>query len=239
MKALILAAGLGSRLGDKTEDIPKALIQFNGEPILKYQIDALIENGIEDIVIVVGYKGGAIRDFLNNSKFKDLNVTFVENKDPQNTNSAYSLWLAREEIKDSRYIHLNCDIIFSTSVIKKVLDSKNENVIVVDYKVKLKDNMEQVILNGDKITKMRNTLLEGAVGKAAGVAKISPEAINWILGLANQHIQAGDKNRNAYGLLREAVEHLEFHIVDIGEDILYEVNTLEDLEKVKKVISDA
>jgi len=63
LKALILAAGLGSRLMHETKDLPKALVQVSGKAILSYQLDALISNSIHNIIIVLGKKGSLIKDF--------------------------------------------------------------------------------------------------------------------------------------------------------------------------------
>ena len=60
MRALSLAAGLGSRLGKRTHDRPKALVEIGGRPILDYQLTALLECGIHDVGIVVGYSGESI-----------------------------------------------------------------------------------------------------------------------------------------------------------------------------------
>ena len=91
MKAIIVAAGLGSRLKHLTQDTPKCLLKFGGKPIMGYQLTSLLENGIKDLVIVIGYKGHLIKEFIqNHPTFKDLNVTFVENPDYATTSTGYS-----------------------------------------------------------------------------------------------------------------------------------------------------
>ena len=236
-RALILAAGMGNRLGEYTKDNPKCLVEVNGKSILEYQLEALRENGIKDIVIVVGYKGDKIKDFVKNHKFKNLNIKLVDNKEFESSNSSYSFALASDKVKDEPYIHLNCDIVFLPSLIKKLIESKYENVIVLDKKIKLSDNMEQVHLEEDKIIHMQNTLLEGAIGKAAGVAKFSPRNISWIKKRAERYIAKGDKNQNYYGIIREAVKHLDFYGLDPGDETLFEVNSVDDLEKAKELLN--
>src|SRR3989344_7520019 len=175
-KALILAGGRGRRLDDYTKDKPKCLIEIEGKCFLDYQLEALEKNNIKEVIIVIGDKGDKIKEFIQNPKFKNLDIKIVENKEFELTNSSYGVWLVRDEIKQEHYIHLNCDLIFSADLLKRVIESKHENVIVIDTKIELKDNMEQVYMDEDnKITHMQNTLLEGAVGKAVGVAKFSPK----------------------------------------------------------------
>ena len=238
MKALILAAGKGSRLKSETENKPKALVEVKGKSILQYQLEALSSCEIKDIIIVIGYKGEEIKKFIerNKEKFKDLDVTFIENKDYDKTNSAYSFFLARNEINDN-YIHLNCDIIFFPELLKALINSKYENVIIIDKKVKLTSNMEQVIMNKDKIIKMRNTLLDGAIGKAVGLAKFSSKNIDWIKKRIEKYINAGDKNQNYYGIIREAVEHLDFHGFDSQNKFVFEINSIGDLRLGRSLLN--
>ena len=79
MKALILAAGLGSRLKHRTEDRPKALTIVCGKPILSYQIEVLLEEGIRDITIVIGYKGEKIIEYLSSNYVQtyDTDLNFI------------------------------------------------------------------------------------------------------------------------------------------------------------------
>ncbi|MFH1641364.1 MAG: phosphocholine cytidylyltransferase family protein [Nanoarchaeota archaeon] len=237
MKALILAAGLGKRLGDNTKDIPKSLVEVNGKPILQYQLEAIKENGVSDIIIVIGHNGHRIKEYLaNNLQFSKLNFTFVENRIPDKSNSAYSLWLAKDQIKDTPYLHFNCDIILSSSLLKKLIDSVYPDVIVIDKKVQLKNNMEQVIMEGDKIVKMQNTLLDGAVGKGIGVAKLSPKNVQWLIQKIDEYLEKGDKNQNYYGIIRQAVNYLDFYGLDSGYELLFEINTEDDLKNVSAKI---
>ena len=225
---------MGNRLGVHTKKKPKCLVEVNGKSILEYQLEALEENEIKDVVIVIGYRGDRIKEFIKSHKFKNLNIKMVENKEFESSNSSYSFLLASDEVKNKSYIHLNCDIVFLPSLIKKLIESKYDDVIVLDKKIKLSDNMEQVHLEGDKITHMQNTLLKGAVGKATGVAKFSPKNIFWIKKKAEEYITNGDKNQNHYGIIGDAVKHLDFYGLDPGDEVLFEVNSIEDLKKASK-----
>ena len=238
MKALILAAGLGSRLQHRTSDIPKALVKIAGRAILEYQIDALAENGINSVVIVVGKEGQKIVDFMG-SRCPDRDVTFVWNNEYATSNSSYSFWLARELIQGERYVHLNCDIIFSPALLRKIIDSPHENVIAVRKDVTLADNMENVELAGDRIVGMSITRPPGSVGKAYGLAKFGPAGTDFIVRRIGEYLEKGDKNRHCYGIIREAVREIEYHAFDASEDVLMEVNTLSDLEEAERIMKSA
>ena len=77
MKALILAAGLGSRLAPLTDNCPKSLVTVNGKPILFKQIENLYENGIVDITIISGYKGESLEKTVHN-KWPNINIIHSE-----------------------------------------------------------------------------------------------------------------------------------------------------------------
>lgn len=88
-KAIIVAAGLGSRLGDLTKDIPKSLLKIGKDTIIERNINTLKKNGIEDIGIVVGYKKEKIMELLGDG------YTYIFNPFYENTNNMASLWFAK------------------------------------------------------------------------------------------------------------------------------------------------
>ena len=145
MKALILAAGLGSRLNHETHHLPKALVNVNGKPILSYQIEALIANRINELIVVLGKESEKIVEFFN-TYYSDLKVQFIKNPDFDKTNSSYSFWLAKDYLIGGNYIHINCDIIFSQRLLKRLLTNKNPNLIAVRTDLELTDEMENVVI---------------------------------------------------------------------------------------------
>ena len=84
MKALILAAGLGSRLRPLTNNVPKCMVEVNGISIIDKQIQNLKKNEIIDIYIVTGYKGEVLSKYIK-EKYTDLDITFLHNKDYDKT----------------------------------------------------------------------------------------------------------------------------------------------------------
>ncbi len=239
MKALILAAGKGSRLREKTADKPKALVEVCGKPILCYQLAALKKNEIKDIVIVTGYKAEKISEYLSSTdKFKDMKIKLINNPEYASTNSSYSFWLARDEIKNDSYIHMNCDVIYHPALLKQIKESKYDNLIGINKGIMLDNTMEKVKMYGDKITDMELSDLPGAVGKAVGIAKFSQNNIKWMINWINEKIKKGDKNQHCYGIIRKAVHEVDYYGLDVKNMILADVNTLEDLENANKIMKD-
>jgi len=233
-EALILAAGLGSRLNHMTEDIPKALIKAKNIPILQRQIDALEVNKIETINIVCGYKSNKIIEFVEYQyRSSKVKFNFIFNDDYDTTNSAYSFWLAYREVGLTDYIHLNCDNIFGPNVINSLQKDASKNIII-GRKQKLSDNMEQVELDLDSlILRMDNRHFKDATMKAMGVAKISSKLSNYLYNSIQKEINKGNKNSNFYGAIREAVHHNEIHCIDLSDEI-FEINTLEEYESMHR-----
>ena len=106
MKALILAAGLGSRLAPITDHCPKSLVPVNGKPILEKQIENLLENGITDITVVSGYHADILHKAVS-EKFPT--VKLLHSVDYATTNNMYSAYLARSEMSGQELLMMNAD----------------------------------------------------------------------------------------------------------------------------------
>jgi len=117
--ALLLAAGTGSRLRPLTLDAPKCLTVVGGKPILERLVDNLRAQGINRLVVVTGYLGHRIREFLQ-QKAADMQVEYVFNPDYQTTNNIYSLWLARQAIQES-FLLVECDLVFDSPLLDDML----------------------------------------------------------------------------------------------------------------------
>lgn len=240
MRALILAAGRGSRLKKYTKDKPKCLVEVGKKPILQRQLESLKEANIKYVIIVVGYMAGYVINFcceLNEKLSSYFTFTFVHNSQYSTTNSAYSFFLAKDFIKDEPYIHLNCDVLFPGRLIKALCDYDYPNKIVIDTRAIPKDNMEQVIMVGHQITHMQNTLLKYCDGKAIGIAKLGPELMDWVIKRIERDLDHRRFQENFYGILRKAIK-AKFDIFGYKSDSVYEINTVEDLEKWKDFPTD-
>ena len=112
--ALLLAAGTGSRLQPLTDDAPKCLTEVNGTTILERLVDGLRQQGFKRLVVVVGYLGESIREFLADHA-AGLTVDYVTSSRYRTTNNLYSLWLARKEIHEP-FLLVECDLVFDASL---------------------------------------------------------------------------------------------------------------------------
>ena len=95
MKAVILAAGMGSRLRPLTRELPKGLIEIAGKSLLEYSLEALKENGIREVILVIGFLARRIEQELG-GEYGSLKITYVFNEEYSHTGSMYSLSQARQ-----------------------------------------------------------------------------------------------------------------------------------------------
>jgi len=236
VKALILAAGLGSRLGEKTETLPKALVPVRGEPILSWQMKALLQQGIGPIGIVVGHCGEKIVSFVR-ELFPTAAVSFIWNRDYRESNSSWSFWLARPWIGEESYLHLNCDVLFSHDLLRRLLSSPQPNLIAVRLDVPMGGRLEHVALEGDRIVEMSITRTPRSVGKAFGLAKFGTQSTRFLEGRLRHYLEAGDRMLNCFGLVREAVSILDYRALIANSRDLLEINTLEEWREANEDLS--
>lgn len=119
--AILLVAGRGRRLGPLTERQPKCLIEVAGAPILHRTLEGLARVGIEHVTLVVGYRQDDVRASVG-AQYAGMSVSYVHNDRHERTNTAYSLWLAREAL-DSRVMLLEGDIVCEAETLQRVLES--------------------------------------------------------------------------------------------------------------------
>lgn len=129
MKAIILAAGIGSRLRPYTEHIPKCLLNIGGTSILGNQINHIRDCGINDVVIVVGFGFDKIESFLRNYDTLGMRIKTLYNPFYQTTNSLVSLCLARGEMDDDLII-MNGDDIFEIDILDSMINTRGDKIVL-------------------------------------------------------------------------------------------------------------
>ena len=132
MQAVILAAGMGRRLGEYTENNTKCMVKVNGETLIHRMLHQL-ENlhCLDRIVIVVGYKGDVLVEYINSLSIS-VPIEYVYNSDYEKTNNIYSLYLASKYLCEEDTILLESDLIFDDSVLRLLVDDKRDTLALVD-----------------------------------------------------------------------------------------------------------
>ncbi|MCX6821357.1 MAG: sugar phosphate nucleotidyltransferase [Candidatus Aenigmarchaeota archaeon] len=124
MKALILAAGMGKRLKPITDRIPKTLIKVEDKPILGHILTNIKQCGIEDVLIVTGYKDELIHKYVGNGSKWGLNVNYCHNKSYNTTENIFSVDLAAHELEGDDFVLINADDLFSPFILWKLIEIK-------------------------------------------------------------------------------------------------------------------
>jgi choline kinase len=154
MKAIILAAGQGTRIRDTHGEQPKCLITFNRDnwTILDQQIHSSLLAGVTDIGIVVGYERDQIIRHVTKRWGSLDRFTFIENPRFAETNNIYSLWLARDWLKSDSFVALNADVALDSEILPQALASSAPITMIVDRT--WRDETMKVVIREDRIVRM-------------------------------------------------------------------------------------
>jgi len=130
MQAIILAAGMGRRLGSLTKDVTKCMVKINGVTIIERMLTILDRLRLNRITLVTGYKAEALVNFVNSLSISTP-IYYIHNDDYDKTNNIFSLFLARRELKEDDTLLLESDLIFDESIVKRLLADPYPNLVLV------------------------------------------------------------------------------------------------------------
>lgn len=130
MKAIILAAGMGSRLKALTKDNPKCMVKVNGETLIERVLSQLDKCNLEEIILVLGYKKNILKEYINDLGIK-TKISYIDNDIYNKTNNIYSLYMAKEEMLKNDILLLESDLIFDDSILKNLTADTNKNMAVI------------------------------------------------------------------------------------------------------------
>lgn len=167
MRAILLAAGKGTRISRMIEPIPKCTLPIKDVPLIRHTVEMLMENGM-DITVCVGYKKKQIYKALDG-----LNVDFVYNPFYDVTNSIASLWFAKQYLQGELLI-LNADVFFSPEILTLILNDTRDNVLAIDKtRIELGDYFFKTSDNGCLRKYGKELPLKERSGEYVGIAKLS------------------------------------------------------------------
>jgi choline kinase len=194
MKALILAAGRGTRIHSVHGNCPKCLIQFNGNKstILDHQIESLFSTGVTDIGIVVGYeKDQIIQHVLKRFRDHSNRFHFIENAAFAKTNNIYSFWLAQTWLNGESFVCLNGDVVFDQEILVPAVESAYPITMVVDPK--WRDETMKVIIANDRVIRMSKRILQSEFsGTYIGITSFAADVQSELFARVSNLIRAGN-----------------------------------------------
>lgn len=186
MQAVILAGGVGSRLGNCSNGLPKCVVDIGGRPLIRHQLRALADNGIGPVLIVAGYMADAVRAAIG------TRAEFIVNDRYEETNSLYSFWLARDWIRGP-FVLLNCDLLFHPDILVRTLRAEGT---ALAYDSTASNGLEQtkVAIRKNRVVDLGKDLpVASARGESLGLMKFDEEGARCILAQADSLIKGGDE----------------------------------------------
>ena len=250
MKAIILAAGEGSRMGKLAQNIPKPLVMVNGKSIIERQLSILKQNKILDVIIITG---------SHNEKFNFKNVVYVNDLDHKKHDTLGSLITARDYMNDEIIITY-ADQIFDEKIMESINNFSGDIGIAVDLDWEKnyvnrdqhpKSEAENILINGNEILELRKNISEckenEKIGECLGLMKFSRKASKVFLDKYSElEISHQGKFHNAPSLEKALISDMIQELIDseINVEPIYvsgkwcEIDTPQDLEIARKIFEE-
>jgi choline kinase len=235
--ALLLAAGTGSRLQPLTDDAPKCLTEINGVTILERLIHGLRQQGFRRLVVVLGYLGECIREYLVDHA-AGLTVDYVINPRYRTTNNLYSLWLARKEIREP-FLLVECDLVFDVSLLGDML---HPDKIAVSHRRAWMNGTTVTVDPFQRVTTVQvggSAIADDSSYKTVNICSLSVASWQRVHERLNRRVLAGRVNEYYEAVFADMVSDgsLSFEAVFFDPDRWHEVDTLGDLRECERLFS--
>lgn len=230
MKALILNSGLGQRMGVITKEHPKCMTEISYKnTILSRQLRQLVSFGIRDVVITTGYYDRVLVDYCN-ALHLPLNIEFVNNPIYDTTNYIYSIYCAKELLKDEDVILMHGDLVFENLVMEAIMNSET-SCMTVSSTQKLPEKDFKAVLTNGRIEKVGIEFFNNAVA-AQPLYKLLKKDWNVWLDSIIRYCESGNRKCYAENAFNEVSDKCEVYPVDVKDMLCAEIDTPEDLEIV-------
>ena len=234
MIGVILAAGMAKRLRPLTDTKPKCLLKVGERTLLERTVDAMRQAGITEFLVVTGYRGEMIRDFLREYS----SFTFLDNTDYEHNNNIYSLWMACQKVRGCDFLLMDSDILCDPAAVVRIAQEPTAALAVNRHELG-EEEMKVVVDADNRITEISKTCRpEDAIGESVGIEKITAD---YSEALAREL----DRMILQEGLIdifyERAFERLipqghTFKVVDTTHYFSYELDTPEDFQRAQELM---
>ncbi|MGQ9615870.1 MAG: phosphocholine cytidylyltransferase family protein [Spirochaetota bacterium] len=238
-RAIILAAGLGSRLKPMTDHAPKCLTEVNGTPILLQILHNLHTNGINECTIVTGYLSDIIRTTIG-SRYENVKLEYVHNDIYMKTNNIYSLWLARKVLEDGSLL-IESDVFFRSNTLKNAFNTMGDKSFYIAGRYDGREN--EILIKTDRELKIKSIdILHNRSGKkenfhymSSGLLVIQKDYGRLFSSWLDDFIDKGKVDVLFDAALSENVSISPLHVFPIDHSEWVEIDTIADLARAEKV----
>ncbi len=226
MKAILMAAGVGSRISQHIEG-PKSLLKVNGESILRHTVKLLQKNKI-DVKIIVGYEHEKIEKEL-----EGLGVKIYHNPFYRVTNSIASLWIAREELDTCEDIILgNADVYYDQDVLDILLNTDKENIMLGDRERRLTGDYFFSVENGRLEKYGKELVPEERTCEYVGLARINSSFLSHFKTQVEKLVDEGEYNYWWENALYTIADKYPIYVEDVNGKFWSEVDVIEDYQRI-------
>ena len=253
MQAIILAAGMGRRLGEYTKDNTKCMVPVNGVRLIDRLLGQLAKQDLKRIIIVVGYQGQALRNYIEEqyishqpSDFRHLNIEFAENPIYDKTNNIYSLALVKDKLQEDDTLLIESDLIFSDRIIPMIVDNPYPNLALV---AKYETWMDGTMVRLDDDQNIVNFISKDAFDynevdayyKTVNIYKLSQTfSQQKYVPFLDAYTKAVGNNEYYENVLRiiSLLNNHDMKALPIGNEKWYEIDDKQDLDIAEALFAD-
>ena len=242
MQALMLAAGMGKRLGKYTQGNTKCMLKIQGKTLIERAIEACLDAGIKKFILVIGYKGDNLKKYLleecTNPKIKKMELEFIDNDVYDKTNNIFSLYLGKDKLMEDDTILLESDLIYDYDLIKRLVKNKEPNLVsVAKYEQWMDGTVIKIGTNNtvsEFIEKKNFDFNElDKYYKTVNVYKLSKDfSKKEFIPFLDAYIKAYGENEY-YELVLKIIAHLSrsrLKALDVSDITWYEIDDAQDLD---------
>lgn len=230
MKAIILAAGVGSRISKFIEEKPKCMVDIGGIPLIRYTVELLRSRGIGEITIVVGYRASVIREEL-----KDEGIRFVYNPFFDVTNGIASMWFAREQLTEGEdTVIMSGDVYLEPEIVDELIALERSPVLLADSTRRVEADYRYQYEDGVLKKFGKDLTVEETTGECLGVAKLKGDFV----GIYKSHM-IDMINRQCHSVwwenvLYDLAAERDIYVHDVAGAFWAEVDYIEDCRRIRK-----
>ena len=239
MQAVILSAGVGARLGAEKTSLPKGLLEIGGKPLLEYSLEALIQNDIKDVILVVGFQHEKIKNRFG-SRYHDIKIDYVFNEEYATSGSMYSFAMVQDMIEDE-IILLESDLLYEPRALNILLNAGYKNCILVTCLSGSGDEVYICTNERQEITKLGKKIphkfKKNAIGELAGLSRFEGNFLDLVFKKSQKDIVDGEFNYHYEECVFETSKStVPVYAVFADDLVWFEIDTEKDLKKAREQI---
>lgn len=238
MQAVILAAGMGRRLGEYTRDNTKCMVPVNGTRLIDRLLGQLGRIKLSRVIIVIGYKGKELQDYLRATYNGPLKIEWAENPIYDKTNNIYSLSMVKDQLQEDDTLLIESDLIFGDSLFPMIIDNPHPNVaLVAKYEPWMDGTMVRIDADDNIVSfvprKAFNYAEVDRYYKTVNIYKFSRRFLTDVyVPFLTAYSQVMGNNDYYEQVLRvvTSLDRVEMKALDIGDERWYEIDDAQDLD---------